>query len=396
MSEFRRDLLVVAGLAAAPTIALGFTRFAYALLLPAMRADLGWSFATAGLMNTVNAGGYLAGALATAWLVARVGQRPALGWSLATMVLALAGTATTQQIEVLLALRFVVGVAGAVSFVVGGAMTAAISRAHPGHQSAVLMGTYFAGGGVGIVVSGLAVPWVLSRTGPSGWPWGWLVLSTLAAAGSVAVALAARVAPAAPAQSGSHRTWPRGLGWLASGYLLFGAGYIGYMTFVIALLVQVGLPPQGVAVFWVLLGLAGTVSGVVWAGLLRRATGGSAASVLLVLLAAATVVPALTRWPPLLYLSGVLFGLCFLSLVAAVTAAARDAVAPAYLTAALSMLTTVFALGQVLGPWFTGLLADRPGGLQLGLGASAAVLLVAAVLCRMQRPSATPVPPPTP
>ena len=61
MSEFRRDLLVVAGLAAAPTIALGFTRFAYALLLPAMRADLGWSFATAGLMNTVNAGGYLAG-----------------------------------------------------------------------------------------------------------------------------------------------------------------------------------------------------------------------------------------------------------------------------------------------------------------------------------------------
>jgi len=40
--------MVALGLAAGPVVALGFTRFAYALLLPAMRADLDWSFATAG------------------------------------------------------------------------------------------------------------------------------------------------------------------------------------------------------------------------------------------------------------------------------------------------------------------------------------------------------------
>lgn len=38
-------------------IALGLARFSYALLLPAMKADLAWSFAQAGAMNTANAAG---------------------------------------------------------------------------------------------------------------------------------------------------------------------------------------------------------------------------------------------------------------------------------------------------------------------------------------------------
>ena len=49
-----------------PAVALGFGRFAYALLLPPMRADLGWSFAQAGALNTANAAGYLIGALVAA------------------------------------------------------------------------------------------------------------------------------------------------------------------------------------------------------------------------------------------------------------------------------------------------------------------------------------------
>ena len=87
---FQRDLLIVIGLAASPLVALGCSRFAYALLLPAMRSDLGWSFTTAGLMNTVNAVGYLVGALGTAWAAAKLGQRPAFVGSLVITVLALA------------------------------------------------------------------------------------------------------------------------------------------------------------------------------------------------------------------------------------------------------------------------------------------------------------------
>src|SRR5689334_7281118 len=50
-------------LAIAPAVGLGVARFAYGLLLPDMRESLHWSYSEAGLMNTANAAGYMAGAL---------------------------------------------------------------------------------------------------------------------------------------------------------------------------------------------------------------------------------------------------------------------------------------------------------------------------------------------
>ena len=50
-------------LSLAPTVGLGIGRFAYSLVLPDMRDSLAWSYSAAGFMNTINAAGYLAGAL---------------------------------------------------------------------------------------------------------------------------------------------------------------------------------------------------------------------------------------------------------------------------------------------------------------------------------------------
>src|ERR1700693_5473960 len=66
---------IVLGLAMGPAVGLGLGRFAYALLLPSMRLELGWSYAQAGAMNTANAAGYLIGALAAAALAARFGNK---------------------------------------------------------------------------------------------------------------------------------------------------------------------------------------------------------------------------------------------------------------------------------------------------------------------------------
>ena len=55
--------VVILALAMAPAVSNGFARFAYALILPAMRADLGWTYSMAGWINTANAIGYLLGAL---------------------------------------------------------------------------------------------------------------------------------------------------------------------------------------------------------------------------------------------------------------------------------------------------------------------------------------------
>ena len=51
------------GLSFGTIIGTSLVRFSYALFVPAMRADLGWSYLVLGTMNTAHAAGYLIGAL---------------------------------------------------------------------------------------------------------------------------------------------------------------------------------------------------------------------------------------------------------------------------------------------------------------------------------------------
>ncbi len=105
-----------------------------------------------------------------------------------------------------------------------------------------------------------------------------------------------------------------------AGYTGFGVGYIGYMTFVIALLREQGSSSSAITTFYALLGLAVIASSRIWAGLLDRHRNGQALARLNALLGLAAIVPALTSWPPLVIASGLLFGGVFLSVVASTTA----------------------------------------------------------------------------
>jgi sugar phosphate permease len=95
-NQFLTPFWVIFGLSMGPAIALGLARFAYALLLPSMRADLGWSFADAGAMNTANAAGYLVGALVAAPFGRRTSDKTAFSLGLFLTSAAIAGTGLTR------------------------------------------------------------------------------------------------------------------------------------------------------------------------------------------------------------------------------------------------------------------------------------------------------------
>jgi MFS family permease len=117
-------LSIVLGLATGPAVGLGLGRFAYALLLPAMRLDLGWSYAAAGAMNTANAAGYLVGALAAAPIAARFGNRRGFLLGMLLTTASLLANGLSDNYSVLAALRAIAGAAGALSLITGGAVTA--------------------------------------------------------------------------------------------------------------------------------------------------------------------------------------------------------------------------------------------------------------------------------
>ena len=107
----------------APAIAIGFGRFAYALILPAMRTDLRWTYSQSGGFNTANAVGYLLGALIAAPLIVRLSARRALLGGLLAVVAALALSALGSVYGVALLARALVGTAGAVAFIAGAGLS---------------------------------------------------------------------------------------------------------------------------------------------------------------------------------------------------------------------------------------------------------------------------------
>lgn len=236
LTERRRlspsDVSVVIGLAVAPAIGLGVARFAYALVLPDMRVDLGWSFAQAGFINTANAAGYLIGALCAAPAIRAIGAYRLTVAGVWACVFSLMLCALSRDALLLNAARSLAGIGGGFAFVSGGVLAAGVAHRNP-DRSSFLLGLFYAGPGMGILLSGLTVPFVLGRFGEGSWDRAWLVLSTL----SIPLAVCLRVAngehaPAPPSLPGGsdHRR----MRWLFCGYLLFGAGYIAYMTFMIA------------------------------------------------------------------------------------------------------------------------------------------------------------------
>ena len=380
MSDTARDTFAAAAaLALGAAISLGLARFSYALLLSPMRAELGWSYFTAGAMNTVNAAGYLVGALLLPRALARFDARTLLLAGGFGTALVLAAHGLVRSDGWLYTLRGLAGVCSAATFATGGLLAARLGQT-PGAKPALVLGLYYGGTGLGIIASALIVP-------PLSWPVAWVALAATALAANAVMARGTRslAAPpaAAPARGEGFRARDFAFGLL--GYLMFGLGYIGYMTFIVTLLREQGVGGAVIVAFYMLLGAGVIASSWLWAPLLQRFRGGQPLAVLDALLAVATLLPVLSAHPVAVFASGGLFGAVFLSVVASTTVLVRHNLPPAAWPAGIAAFTIVFAAGQIVGPVLVGWVADGPGGLLRGLALSAGVLALGAALASRQR-----------
>jgi predicted MFS family arabinose efflux permease len=372
-------------LSLAPTIGLGIGRFAYSLVLPDMRDTLGWSYSAAGFMNTINAAGYLAGALTASRLVNRFGLSAVVRWGTLACLASLALSGMSGNFAVLSFARLLVGFGAALAFVAGGALAATIAEARPAKAN-FLLSLFYAGPGLGILVSGLVAPFLLQGFGPGSWWIVWLVLALISLLMSVPLLLTvmdenAGVASAAPAK---FRVRPA-LIYLVS-YFMFGAGYIAYMTFMIAYVRDAGGSASAQSAFWCLIGLSAFASPWVWRGVLARGRSGRATAIILGVNTIGAVMPLFGHSALLLASSALVFGVAFFAVVASTTAFVRFNYPPAEWPKAIAAMTIVFGVGQTLGPFVVGAITDAMGSLSYALSVSAVTLALGAVLAAFQRP----------
>jgi predicted MFS family arabinose efflux permease len=169
-------------------------------------------------------------------------------------------------------------------------------------------------------------------------------------------------------------------------YVLFGAGYIAYTTFIVAYLRnQLGFGAGDVTLFWCCAGVAATGAGLAWGPLLSRLTGGRGVALANAVVMIGAILPVLIATRPAVFASALLFGGSFLIVPTSVTAFVRKAVPPRAWTAAIAVLTVGFAIGQCIGPWLSGVVSDARYGLAGGLLLSGGILAGAALIALLQR-----------
>ena len=379
----RNPALLILMLSLAPAIGLGIGRFAYSLVLPDMRDSLQWSYSAAGFMNTVNAAGYLIGALAASSLGKRYGLFAVVQIGTVASVVSLLICGITADFTLLSIARFVTGFGAAIAFVAGGALAATIGMAHP-DRSSYLLSLFYAGPGMGILLSGLIAPFTLQAFGAGSWWIVWLVLGV--AAVLLGLPLLRRLVDAAEgAATDAPSVAIRPMWVFLVAYFMFGAGYIAYMTFMIAYVRDGGGSAAAQSAFWCLIGVSSFASPWLWRGVLARGHDGRAMAIILGTNAVGAAMPLLGHSPVVLAISAVVFGVAFFAVVAATTAFVRFNYPKEEWPKAIAVVTIVFGIGQTMGPIAVGAISDATGSLTSALVVSAATLALGAVISTFQK-----------
>lgn len=382
--QYQHPARLILTLSLGATVGLGIGRFAYALVLPDMRDSLHWSYSAAGFMNTINAVGYLVGALLASRLIKWVGWSVAIRGGTLACLASLALCALTGDFIALSFARLIAGLGAAAGFVAGGALAAEIAQSRP-ERANFLLSLFYAGPGIGILSSGLIAPFTLQYFGPGSWWIVWWAMTALSAAMTIPLFLIRIESKVRFTETGGASfALPPVLIYLA-GYFLFGAGYIAYMTFMIAYVRDSGGGAAAQAAFWGLIGASAFVTPWIWRGVLALDRGGLATAIILGTNALGAGLPMLGHSTAWLATSAVVFGVAFFAVVGSTTAFVRFNYPPAAWPTAIAAMTISFGVGQTLGPIVVGAITDALGSLSYALNVSAALLALGAVAALCQR-----------
>ncbi|WP_455814327.1 YbfB/YjiJ family MFS transporter [Pseudomonas graminis] len=354
-------------------VAMGIGRFAFTPQVPLMIGEHQLSLTSAAVVAALNYLGYLCGSFDAMRATRRVEWRLQAGvWGAVALTLLSALVSGPWQHGVV---RFLIGWASGWAMVLIAAWSN--EQLHR-HQRPGLSAAVFAGPGTGIFISGMLAVWLHSQQVSAAWAWG--------AYGVLALILVALIARTLPRTGQLHRpeTAPEplrltpGLKRLVWSYSLAGFGYILPATF-LSQMATTRFPGLISQFVWPVFGGAAVIGIAI--GILTRHLGDSNRRLALVLWVQALGVFASDLIPGLagLALGSALIGGGFLCVVQLSLQYARE-LAPLHTRYLAGLLTTGYAVGQLVGPLLSAISTALTHRLEPALYVAGAALLVAGML----------------
>ena len=381
-----RSWVIVIGLALGVCVSNGFARFAYGLILPAMRDDLSWSYAQAGWINTANAFGYIFGAMMALALIQKLSPARMFSIGIVGTSVFLLFSGLTQDFWTLTLWRVLAGVTGAPVFIAGGALAAAMFPEDP-RKNALAIAMYFGGGGLGMILSGTTLPALFEYHEATAWPLSWIVLGVSSLLACPIAIWAAMNVQAAPRAIQKPLPLPvRQMTGALVGYGFFATGYIVYLTFIVAWMKEQPASFVMVSLVWVTIGVGIIASPFAWRSILAKYSSGVPLALATFAVGIGTVLPVFWAGAVGLFLSAGLFGLAVFIGPSSVTSFSRKNLPQAAWGRSVSLFTLVFAIGQTIGPVGAGWIIDFTGKIHHSLLFAGAILALGALAASCQRP----------
>jgi MFS family permease len=388
MKGFHYGWLVVAAGCLCIFACLGLGRFTLGMLLPAMGASLHLSYSQMGLISTCNFCGYLLAVLGCSKVLTLIGARNLIALALLLISVSAGLIGLAQGLATVTVLYTLTGIGSGVANVsMMGLVTAWFGSSLRGRAA----GFVVIGSGFAILLSGQVIP-LLNGLRPEGWRLSWFAL---AATVLIVTAICWTVL----------RNRPQDLGLAPVGeskapvksmppvfkpldrrvilhcgfiYFLFGFTYVIYATFIVTVLVkEYGFSEQAAGGFWSWVGLLSLFSGPVFGTLSDRLGRKAGLMTVFVIQTLAYLLVGLQLHGLALFVSIGCFGLVAWSVPSIMIALVGDLVGAQNTVKAFGLITFIFGIGQIMGPYFAGLLAESFGDFSWAFLLAAAMTVLA-------------------
>lgn len=378
---------------------LGLGRFAIGMLLPSMGRALTLSYSQMGLISTCNFFGYLAAVLVSARLQAHCGARKLIFSALVLISVSTVLIGLARDFPSVAVLYALTGIgSGAANVAMMGLVTAWFNSRLRGRAA----GFVVIGSGFAILLSGQVIP-LLNGLHPEGWRLSWFALAAAVLVISIICWIVLRDRPQdlglekvgdritglSEQPREVFRPLDRKVIWhCGSIYFIFGFTYVIYATFIVTVMVQeYGFSEQAAGMFWSAVGLLSLLSGPVFGTLSDRIGRRAGLMIVFSIQTVAYVLVGLRLSGPSLVLSIGCFGIVAWSIPSIMIALVGDLVGAHNTVRVFGLITFIFGLGQIAGPYVAGIMAEQTGSFGGAfIMAAALTLLAVAVSSRLRIP----------
>jgi predicted MFS family arabinose efflux permease len=372
--NFEVLILILTGTAAL-ALAVGVGRFSYTPILPFMLEELNITKTNGGLIASWNFFGYLFGSLLSILPIFKKKIKLVFFISIIISLLTTFLMSLNNDIIIFIMIRFIAGVASAFVLIFATALILP-SIQLLGKKS--LSTSHFMGVGFGIVLSSI----IVSILGSFGFTWNdlWIGVTTLSIILAIPIFLYTpneTIISTTIIKSDTSNSISFGL--ITLSYGLYGFGYVILGTFISTMAREtVGLETTETYV-WLLVGLAGIPMVIFWPWFGKKIGNDIALFFACAIMGFGILMPVILENKFGIILASILLGSTFIPITALALLEGQTRYSGS-IRVSTAILTSSFGVGQMIGPYFGGVVIDLYFSYKIALSISSVSLFIASLL----------------